>query len=59
MTPENVKELKVGFSHFLPAIKNYLKCTVWIGQRCSVNLRCAHCQDWSVEEWNEVQAYIS
>ena len=24
----------------------------------SVNLRCTHCQDWSVEEWDKVQDYI-
>ena len=45
---------------FLPAIDKDLHklCAVCHDQRCSVELKCAHCKDWPIEWWGKVQTHI-
>ena len=33
-------------------------CYMLGGHNCSVNLRCDHCDSWSVDNWSGEQAYI-
>ena len=47
-------------SHFVPFLEKvshelYTKCH---GQQCNVELRCDHCNDWSIEQWEKVESPI-
>ena len=46
-------------SCFLPSFTkdSHDLCYKWCGQVCDVDLRCGHCEKWSLDKWSLVQAH--